>query len=113
MSFMLTKPQFLARTKDVTRRCGWWFAKAGDVYEGVEKGQGLKKGETVVRIGQIRVLSVRPERLGDITDAEVVREGFPEMTPADFIDMFCKANKCTPAKMINRIEFEYMDGGHA
>lgn len=47
ISFALTTPQFKSRSKDVTRRIGWWFLKPGDVVMGVEKGMGLKKGEKV------------------------------------------------------------------
>ena len=63
MSFSMTTAQFRARTKTVTRRFGWWFLKPGDLVMGVEKSQGLKKGEKVVRLGLIRIVSVRTEPL--------------------------------------------------
>lgn len=107
MSFSMTTPQILTRKKDVTRRLGWWFLEHGTVVQAIEKGQGLKKGEKVNRLCRIRILSTRVERLGDMADSECAREGFPEMRAADFIDMFCKHNKCTPAVKVNRIEFEY------
>lgn len=47
MSFMHTKEQFRARTKFVTRRVGWWNLNPLDILQGVEKAQGLKKGEKV------------------------------------------------------------------
>ncbi len=50
MSFMLTTQQMQDRTKDVTRRVGWWFLKPGDVIMAVEKGMGLKKGEKIKRM---------------------------------------------------------------
>ncbi len=109
MSFSLTTPQFKARTKTVTRRCGWWFLKPGDVVCGVEKGRGLKKGETVKRLGMIRVVFARPEQLSAIDAADVAREGFPDRTPAQFVAMFCKHNQVEPSHMVNRIEFEYLD----
>ena len=44
---------------------------------------GLRKGEHVERLGgPIRVESVTLERLDTITEADVVAEGFPDMTPA-------------------------------
>lgn len=109
MSFMLTKDQVIAGTKDVTRRLGWWTLKPGDQINAVEKGMGLKRGEKVVVLRRIEVVSVRHERLDAITQDDVVREGFPDMTPLQFIEMFCKTHQgCTPATVINRIEFKYL-----
>lgn len=114
MSFMLTKAQFRNRTKTVTRRIGWRNAKPGDRYEGVEKGQGLKKGEKVVRMGIIEVVSALKEPLCRMTDdpeygqQEVIKEGFPQLTPNEFVTMFCEHNQCVPEKPINRIEFKYI-----
>jgi hypothetical protein len=109
MSFSLTTPQFRDRSKTVTRRCGWWFLKPGDVVCGVEKGRGLKKGEKIKRLGMIRIVSARPERLSTIDAADVRREGFPDHTPAQFVAMFCKHNRIEPNHLVNRIEFEYLD----
>jgi len=52
--------------------------------------------------------SIRKERLDAITPADCVLEGFPEMTPAEFVAMYCKANKCNPDKVVTRIEFIYL-----
>jgi len=106
MSFMLTTEQMYNKTKDVTRRVGWWFLKPGDKVMAVEKGMGLKKGEKVKRIYPIEIVSVRKEPLNYITAEEVVREGFPELSMRDFMTMFMKSHKgCTPHTEINRIEF--------
>jgi len=94
----------------VTRRFGWWFLKEGEVLNGVVKGQGLRKGEKIERLGKIKVVSLRGEPLKLITADDVVREGFPRMTPAEFIRMFCKTMGCDPETMVNRIEFEYVGG---
>lgn len=107
MSFFITKRQMRERSKTVTRRLGWWNVKPGELLCSIEKGQGLKKGEKVTRICVIRVASARPERLDKITDLECRREGFPAMRPADFIAMFCQANRCKPTTTVNRIEFEF------
>lgn len=40
---------------------------------------------------------------------EVVREGFPYLTPTEFVDMFCKANKCKPETIVHRMEFEHIE----
>ena len=65
MSFMLTTEQIRNRTKTVTRRLGWQFLKTGDVLNACVKCQGLKPGETVERLCQIRVTSVPPRAVGD------------------------------------------------
>lgn len=114
MSFALTTPQFRARSKRVTRRVGWLTAKAGERVIGIEKGQGLKKGEHPVKLGEIELENVRREPLRAMTDdpaygaREVVLEGFPEMTPAQFVQMFCKTHRgCTPDTLITRLAFDY------
>jgi len=112
MSFFLTTPQFIARSKLVTRRLGWWDLEVNDMVMGVEKGQGLKKGETVKRLGPIRIVVAGPVRLDAIDLADVILEGFPGMTPAEFVRMFCdhnRAKQCRPETIVNRIAFEYLD----
>jgi hypothetical protein len=108
MSFAMTTEQVRRHIKTVTRRLGWKFLKPGDILWAVEKAQGLKKGEKVKRICLIRVVSCRDEPLDKITAADCILEGFPEMSPSDFVDMFCAANKCVPHKSVNRIKFEYI-----
>jgi hypothetical protein len=46
----------------------------------VPHGEGRRPGEPLVRIAEVQVVSVRRERLGDITADEAAREGFPGMT---------------------------------
>lgn len=70
MSFSLTTPQVLARTKTVTRRIGWWYLRRGQILRAIEKGQGLKKGEKVRLLGFIRILSTRTERLCDMATCQ-------------------------------------------
>ena len=108
MSFGLTTNQIRKQTKTVTRRMGWLFLKDGDYVKAVVKGQGLKKGETVTRLCILEVTGVRRERLQSITDSDVVREGFPQMNAADFIELFCRANKCQADAVVTRIEFRYV-----
>ena len=109
MSFAFTVPQMRCRTKTVTRRLGWWDLKVGDVVCAVEKGRGLKKGEKVQRLGPIRIVSVRREKLDAITCEECALEGFPDYAPPAFIAMFCRANKCwADGLFVNRIEFRFL-----
>ena len=111
MSFAMTTRQFRERTKTVTRRLGWWHLKPGEIVEGVEKAQGLKAGEKVKRLGKIRIVSVRAEPLNTITADDVVREGFPDRTPAQFVQMFTLHHGICPDRIVNRIEFGYVDCG--
>lgn len=113
ISFSMTTPQFIDGSKDVTRRMGWLDAKAGDVLNAVEKAMGLKKGETVKVLGQIRLVDVRRERLDRIAEdlvygrREVDREGFPGMGINEFVTFFIRGHKgCKPDSVVTRIEFE-------
>lgn len=119
MSFALTAPQILSRSKCVTRRLGWTFLKPGELFCAIEKGQGLKKGEKVRRLTLLRVKSVRREPLRRLlTDRaygliECILEGFADphalSEPAEFVRFFCKTHKgCRPHSVITRIEFDYV-----
>lgn len=114
MSFAMTEHQILEQSKTVTRRMGWLKLKPGDLLQPVRKGMGLKKGEKVVKLGcPIRVVQAHQEPLcvmngGGYGFQECVLEGFPEMFPWQFIEMFCKSHKgCTPESSPTRIAFEY------
>jgi hypothetical protein len=109
ISFFLTQEQFKNKTKTVTRRLGWDNLKPGDILNGCVKCQGLKKGEKVQILGQIRVKCVTKQPLNRITLDDVKKEGFPDMQSIEFVRMFCKHMKCDPRTLVNRIEFEYVD----
>jgi hypothetical protein len=113
ISFALTTKQFLDGSKTVTRRMGWENLRPGDVLYAVEKSQGLKKGETVRRLGLIRVVTARREKLFRMQmdvrygREECHHEGFPGMDPHEFVRFFCNSHKgCRPASLVTRIEFE-------
>ncbi len=114
MSFMLTTEQYIGQTKTVTRRLGWGFLKIGEILNGVVKAQGLKKGEKIKRIGQHYIIGIRKESLRRMIDdleygqRECILEGFPDLMPEQFVQMFCEHNKCTSDVMVNRIEFDYL-----
>ncbi len=108
MSFSLTTGQIRNRTKTVTRRNGWWFLKSGDIVDAVEKAMGLKKGEKIKRICQIRIISTWAELLNAITVDDVEKEGFSDWTPEEFVAMYSKHNRCLDIDPVNRIEFEYV-----
>jgi len=108
MSFHKTTPQIIGRTKTKTRRLGWDKVKVGQILNAIEKGQGLKKGEKVRYLCQIRVTEHRYEPLKYITQEDVNNEGFPQWTPEQFITFFCDFNKCTPDTLVTVIGFEYV-----
>ncbi len=108
MSFFITTKQVRNKTKTVTRRLGWWFLKPGDIVNACVKCMGLKKGEKVEKICQIRIVKTSPEKLIKFPPSDCAREGFPEFRAIDFVEMFCKETKSTPDKIVNRIEFEYI-----
>lgn len=116
MSFRLTTRQFINGTKDVTRRTGWKDLKVGEHFSGVEKSQGLRKGEKINYLGQCICISNTPERLDEIIKRpvrndslipkrECEREGFPFLTDKEFVEMFCKEMNVQPVTIINRIVF--------
>ena len=113
MSFSMSTEQVRRREKTVTRRFGWWDLEPGTLLQPVEKAQGLRKGEHVVKIGgPIRVVSTTAEFVFTIKEygkAELAREGFPDMTAEEFIAMLCQANRRAYVDTVNRIEFEYVD----
>jgi len=111
MSFALTTQQVLDRTKHVTRRKGWVFLKAYDRVQAVEKCMGLKKGEKVVPLGVIEVRSVWREPLHAIEHepGACASEGFPGMTPREFIAMYCECNGGDRTQMVTRIGFRYVE----
>jgi hypothetical protein len=110
MAASLTEPQVRARTKTVTRRTGWRMLRAGDQLTLCRKVMGRRKGEPLERITDVEVTSVRRERLDAITPADVVAEGFPQMTPAEFVSFFCATHRgCHPATEVTRIQWRYLN----
>lgn len=118
LSFALTTQQMRDRTKTVTRRRGTFWSrvlKPGDLVCAVEKSQGIAKGG-LVRLGVIRVVSVGVERLGTMQAfplthgiGECAREGFPDLTPREFVEMFCRHMGGDVCQLVTRIEFEHTD----
>lgn len=116
ISFSLTTDQIRNRTKTVTRRLGWKNLKPGDILNACVKCMGLKPGEKIQRLGQVRVVSVFQEPLHAMMKEpygsnEAEREGFPGMTGTKFVEMFCEHMRPMygVATDVTRIEFEYVD----
>jgi hypothetical protein len=121
LSFAYTTDSFMDGSKDVTRRI--WkkqWVKPGDHMMGVEKAQGLGKGGKIKRLGEIVILSVKPEPLNHIIEEpnrfyhplpprqETSREGFPRLSAEEFVTLFCNLNKCKPDQQVYRIVFAHV-----
>jgi hypothetical protein len=109
MSVSLTEPAVLDRSKTVTRRTGWLSLRAGARLTLCRKVMGLKPGEKVVRLVDVEVVDVRRERLAAITAEDVRAEGFPQMSPAQFVAFFCGSHRgCAPDSVVTRIQWRYL-----
>lgn len=72
------KSKFLSHEETIPRphensnasgRLGVWaFARVGDIVNGCEKCQGLRKGETIIVMGQHRYIDLRWEPLSRMID---------------------------------------------
>ncbi|WP_306358958.1 MULTISPECIES: hypothetical protein [unclassified Nocardia] len=113
MAVSLTEAQVRDRSKTVTRRMGWRNLRAGERLTLCRKVMGRRRAdgrvEPLVRIVDVEVVAVRRERLDTITVDEVVAEGFPEMTPQQFVRFFCDSHRgCTPDSTVTRIQWRYL-----
>lgn len=108
ISFALTTKQFLDGSKTVTRRNGWKNLKPGTRLMACRKCMGLKKGEKVEHLGPIEVTDVSREPLFRIMKrpGDCEKEGFPGLSPPEFILFYRRHNKCLSDKVITRIEFK-------
>lgn len=110
MAFSMTLRQMRARTKTVTRRLGWWDEGSdeprvdpGEHVLAIQKGMGMKKGESQIWIHEIEIVQIGRERLDTITQEDCAAEGFPNLDPAGFVAMFGKPGQT----IVTRIEFRH------
>lgn len=116
ISFFLTRDQILRKIKRVTRRTGWAHAVPDMRLQPIEKGQGLKAGEKVVKLGcPIVILDNFPEALTELIrrpsygEEEAALEGFPGWTGRQFVDFICKQPGVFPERELNRLYFDYTE----
>lgn len=108
MSVALTTDAVRSRRKTVTRRVGWQMLNPGDQLTFCPKVRGRRRGELLDRIVTVDVVAVRREPLNTITAQDVTAEGFPDMSPAEFVEFFCATHHgVTPTTEITRIEWRY------
>lgn len=111
ISFSMTWRLLLEGVKTVTRRDyrsgkGWSMLRPGDVLQAVDYlPSSLRPWRKICRI---KVISVSVERLGLITPAEVALEGFRDLTPSEFVEIYCAPVLPDPDRMVVRIEFEVL-----
>lgn len=106
ISFAHTAAQVLDGSKTVTRRIGWRTLKPGTVLRAVRR---ITRGRAPLEdLGLIRVVSVRRERLNEITRSDVSAEGFRGRAPAWFVALFTWEFDCAPDTEVTRIEFELL-----
>jgi len=120
MSVAFTEQAVVERRKTVTRRKGWLFLKPGDRLTLVRKAMGRKKGEPLVRLAEVEVVSAEREYLHRLLGfgvaprypvQEMVREGFPGMDPREFVHRyFVAAQGMRESDRVTRIEWRYLDG---
>jgi hypothetical protein len=111
MSVSFTEQQVRDRSKTVTRRKGWANLEPGDFLTLCRKVMGRRKGEPLVRIVDVEVVSVRREPLSAITADDVAREGFPGMFPVEFVRrFFVEAQRMHVDDEVTRVEWRYRDG---
>ncbi|HEY1117734.1 MAG TPA: hypothetical protein VGE43_08515 [Acidimicrobiales bacterium] len=135
MSVAYTEQQVRDRIKTVTRRANWWETKTGrrilhpgDRLTLVRKVMGRKADEPIVRLVDVEAIDIRRESLALLTDpdlpaldpltgrtwttygrAEVTREGFPGMDPAEFVErFFVRAQGIPSDATVTRIEWRYL-----
>lgn len=113
MSVALTEQAVREQRKTVTRRLGWAFVRPGDRLTLVRKAMGRRRRdgslEPLVRLAEVEVVSTRREPLDAIGPGETALEGFPDMTGGAFVEFFCKAMRCAPDALVNRIEWRYLE----
>ncbi|MFI5614980.1 hypothetical protein [Amycolatopsis sp. NPDC051903] len=110
MSVAFTEDAVRCHTKTVTRRKGLQNLRVGERITLCRKVMGRKRGEPLIRITDVEVVSVRREPLEQITAEDVAREGFPGMPPEEFIRrFFVDAQGIQPSDPVTRIEWAYVD----
>jgi hypothetical protein len=113
MSVALTEDAVRERRKTVTRRLGWTFLNPGDRLTLCRKVQGRRRRpdlsiEPLVRLAEVEVVDVRREKLWDITDDDVVLEGFPDWNAELFLIFYLHEMKVAPNTEVTRIEWRYL-----
>lgn len=110
MKFNVAHAALLRGEKTVTRRIGWGDLEPGTKLEAVREVKRAGVVEIVV-LGIVTVVSVRSEPLSSITPEECAREGYPNMRPREFVNLFCRVNArsafAADRLTVTRVEFTF------
>jgi hypothetical protein len=110
MALSLAERQVRALVKTVTRRLGWRMLRVGDQLTLCRKVMGRRRRWAPRPDRRRRSHLSAPRALDAITVADVTAEGFPQMTPTQFVSFFCAIHQgCEPGTEITRIEWRYLD----
>jgi hypothetical protein len=117
MSVAFTEQAVMERRKTVTRRRGWWEDKngrrlvvPGDRLTLCRKVMGRKKGEPLVRLAEVEVVSVRREPLYLVRyNDELEREGCVHMSWSHFVSNYFTPQGIGVDDDVTRIEWRYLD----
>jgi hypothetical protein len=112
MACSMTVDAVKAGTKTVTRRHAgtWAMLKPGDRLVLIERGMGLPKGAKQVVLAEVTIVSNEIVDLDDIDQDDCAAEGFPDMTPEQFVDMWCESHHIRQPHCyvsVRRIEWVY------
>lgn len=107
LDFPYTKKYIKNRVQTVTRRIKCPSMQPGDLFTACEK---FKDNEPcfILLHHQLRVVSKQEEKLCDISQRDVYKEGFPHVTVAEYLDLFKRRHKCKDEQIVIRIEFEHI-----
>jgi len=75
----------------------------------VDRIMGFEKGEGPTCLGFVKIVKVWRERLDAITQEDVIREGFPDWTPKQFVWFVCREVNAKPWTIVTVIEFRYLE----
>lgn len=98
--------------KDVTRRLRWEWAKPGMYLMAVSRSQGITPERSAETFGVVEILEVRREPLlhiGREGKGGVLREGFTDMLPFEFMAMFIDHMGGDPDAEVARVAFRHVD----
>lgn len=115
MSVSHTELAVVERRKTVTRRLGWTFLKPGDRLTLCRKVMGRRHADgsvdPLVRLAEVQVERVWREPLEQIRHNvwDIEREGVEGIvTPAEFVEFYCRTFKVEPSTTVTRIEWSYL-----
>lgn len=111
MSCALTSEQVRQHIKTETRRAThtWVNLKPGDPITLIEKGMGLKKGQKQVVLAEAVCVANYLEPLYQISQESVVREGFPQWKPLEFVGFYLAEKGGEAGQIVRVIRWAYVE----